>query len=959
MKFKHLYSLLNFIITFEILLSPLTSLANNEARPNILESIYNSTQTAGQIYNNVRGPVLPQHVQADMAGLQQQQTPVPDRLFSWKTLGKIPGLAEYMALSGVNPQQLECRTLPASMYEAKNNVCVSKVATNPAEAQEAFAYYNQYTQINKLYRNYSTISSVEGQQFGVGCMDRAMELLNGFFSYRLEQLDLVSAKLDEEVQRFENDPRAIATLNTIKESSALLNGPGSTFGQEIKDPEFFNYAKRLGGDNACSSVMPADDMNKKTGLRAIDQEIKSELNTKVGNLSLANYTQKHADIEKDIQNLAKNASEHVKNNFENFAGDSQEFSKTLSTLGNDVGSIQGVHSALNPAFFADLNSKYQKTYQDLNRDRSLISQELKNSRSLNLLAQPDDAIFTNQVMAEENQFKSSCLTGNESFKNALLKIEDLTVTSKNAQRASTKLLRKQLEDILSNPQLSPERKLQELNLLDSKSSGRYRIRLAGDYVTEEIVNGQLMRKTVAASNIVTPKSFFSDLIKNCESRFELNRANNQLSGREAFTRLRNLRNEYQKLKRQKQVDISNQIINRMINCAGDVTAQNSSADGSCSSDALIIGPTFCSKRAFSCSTNIQKCNQKTNELIQKTSQARINATASYNQRVDQLSLKMDAIFTNALNKYTQEAEQLRALFGAGNFALPERVLPPQADDQFNSQFLSTSDPDRIKDPKKFLKAMRENMKNLRSTIEEQQKQILGGGVENPSGLLAKHKEDTLKRYQEMVSPSEEFAQRCLEAYNNFNKSINEANQQLAKDQSEFLGEKAELCGLYDEITSLGPSVACDEAGGKIGTTATAAISAAQKIGDQRSAVQAQNLRNALLHYCKEFMNSDSVTWANVCAEKGATLGYKELCAKVNDCRVEKTEETVIDNCSTTQDQIVAKYMLERQKNPSRAISNDATAFCRSSENSGRGNSAEELLESILKETTRTNRGTGT
>src|SRR5690606_251632 len=117
-----------------------------------------------------------------------------DKYFNPQTLSRIPGLMEYLALNNINPNSLVCKTLPTTLHEAKNEVCRIGVTTDrgahpQAQLNEMFTYYNQYTQINKMYRNYTADSNVGGQMFGVGCMKNAMQVLNGFFQYRVNELN--------------------------------------------------------------------------------------------------------------------------------------------------------------------------------------------------------------------------------------------------------------------------------------------------------------------------------------------------------------------------------------------------------------------------------------------------------------------------------------------------------------------------------------------------------------------------------------------------------------------------------------------------------------------------------------------------------------------------------------------------------------------------------------------------
>lgn len=980
MKNNRLPSLIALTISLEMILSPLPALANQSFGQKAL----NTLQFGMQMYDTVRGGpgggaggALPPHVQTDMAAFKTQQTPVPDKYFSWQNLSKIPGLAEYIAKKnhdasfaggkGIDPNQFNCPTLPTTIHEAKNQACLSQQSGIPigsqAEADEAFAYYNQYEQISKLYRNYSVESNSSTQLYGVGCMKRAMEILNGFFKYRLDQIDTIVAVMDDKIQAFEKSAEAVQALNEVKESSAFLNGPDSTFGREIKDENFFNYAKELGPDSGCGSIQAADVMNnngKSGGIKGISELLKGEANKPVSGFTLATYTQKNADVEKDIRELSKKVGRHIKNNFAGIANSEQGYNEFLSRLGSEVGSEQGVHNALNPAFFTDVRGKFSEKRQALTREINLIRSEIGQTAAFDQLADEDESTFEAEVTSLQNQIKGECLAKNSGLDSAINRITDVSVSSKTANKASTNQIKKRIKEIMADVQMTPERKLAELQELETRNGGRYEIRLDGDYETEEISNGQLVRKTVNAASKVTPRAYFTDLIRNCESKFEVNKLRNKMSAKEAIKRLRTLKKDFQKASRQHQDDVQREIVRKMIDCNGDVAAQNSSVEGSCSADKLnTSSPKFCSKAAFSCSRNMQQCQKKTADLIAKKTQIRKQATEKYNRNVDKVAAAMDGMLVDSLNKYTKEAELLRGMFGAGDFSLPKRVQPPEGGAEFKREFMSSSDPDRIKDPKAYLQNFRENMTNLRETIRKQQDQILGGSLESPSGVLAKHMTDTVKKYNdEVIKKADAMAKECYRSYASYNQGISKANEQLAKDQGELGEKKAEFCNQYEDIMKDNVAPACDD---KSGGLASDLIKAASKVGDQATINRARQMQSELRTYCNQPGNQrdkeggSATKWSDVCAKfkrdssdisKDTAKLLKPLCDRIElkiECYSKSTDsngkETSNYICGKEEEMIVSIYnqtarnsvTVANQSPPSTA---DHSSFCYGSNNSG-------------------------
>jgi hypothetical protein len=379
----------------------------------------------------------------------------------------------------------------------------------------------------------------------------------------------------------------------------------------------------------------------------------------------------------------------------------------------------------------------------------------------------------------------------------------------------------------------------------------------------------MVKKTVNAASRVTPSAYFTDIIKNCESQFEVNKLNNKLSAKEAVKRLRTLKKDFQKAARQHQDDIQKEITRKLIDCGGDAAVANSTGTGSCSSDKLnMSSPKFCAKAAFSCSKNMQQCTELAKNLVTKTTQVRKAATQEYNNNVDKVAAAMTGILDGALNKFTKEAELLRGMFGAGDFSLPQRIQPPEGGAEFKREFMAGNDPDQIKEPKAYLQAMRDNMKNLKETVKKQQDQIVGGSVDSNSGILAKHMQDTVKKYNdEVISKAEKYAKECEKSYFAFNKSVMDANNQLAKDQGELGEKRTDFCSKFMDVMAGDPRVSCKDG---VGDTASSVIKAAEKVGDSYQASEARRLQNDLRTYCGQYMSQrdkdgkSTITAATLC-----------------------------------------------------------------------------------------------
>jgi len=193
MKLNPLARALSFLLSFELMVGPIIHSVHAQSSAGSAintgaEILSSGIGALGKIWEATqgqnRGP-SPQ-LAADMQQFMEQQKPQPDKYFNTQKLMMIPGLGNYLALNGINPVLLDCKTLPTTLYEAKPEVCRLGVTADrggpPAQQMgDMLAYHKQYLDINKLYKNFTADSNSGGQLFGVGCMNNAMSILNGFF----------------------------------------------------------------------------------------------------------------------------------------------------------------------------------------------------------------------------------------------------------------------------------------------------------------------------------------------------------------------------------------------------------------------------------------------------------------------------------------------------------------------------------------------------------------------------------------------------------------------------------------------------------------------------------------------------------------------------------------------------------------------------------------------------------
>ncbi len=847
MKKSKLSTMLALTIAFQMVLAPVAIAQSSESTADKIFNYASQGLNMGMgAYNSIRGGAgsMPAYMAQDMAGFQKQQTPLPDKFFTMQNMAKIPGLQEYIAVQNqraatsggkpINPAALSCQTLPTTMSEPNNEVCrnrsINQLAGDPAaQRDEAFAYYNQYLQIDKLYENYTKESNVGGQSYGYGCMKDAMEILNGFFAYRSEQLDTVIANMEKATDQFKQQSEA--DLKSVRESTALLNGSKSPFSTEFKDSDKMNFAKRF-ADPACNSIFAKDGtegvatIGKSAGLMGIQDKLEAKFTAvpEGSKYSPEQYIGKDADIISDIQKMADKVSEQATLNFQEIANGQAGYSQFISELKDNVSSDSGANVALNGSFFADLQTKFTKERNTLDNEKQLISSELGSSgqQAMDLLTKIDnDSNFDAEVSTLENTIKSDCLN-NSGIDMALSRIYDPNLSTE-ANKQSSEQLRKRIRVIITDTKLSPDVKKQRLQEIESQNGRRFEMKLDGNYETQTVgQDGGLVKKTVTAASKVTPGDYFGDVINNCESQFQVNKLNNKLSGKEAIQHLRSLKNDYKQAARKHANDIRSEVVKKMIDCNGNSAVANSNGVASCSPEKLNMGsPGFCAKGAFSCAKNMESCTHKAEKFVNEIKDDRLARVTNYNNNVELNRQQLVSMVDRAMGKYMKEAESLRGMFGAG-FKAPSDIRRDlkKEDNPFMDKYKGTAgDELEVKDPEKYLEMVKDDITKLQKSVSDQQESIMK--------TLKDHMEKTKNNYKENVlGKTKTLAQACLDAYNNYAKIMSDQKKGYDDAQGQMGEKNSSLCSKYSQVMSKNPNGAC----GTFEDVGSDALKAAGKAG---------------------------------------------------------------------------------------------------------------------------------
>jgi hypothetical protein len=983
MKQRKLAPLLAVTISLQMVVAPVMGFAADEKAASTSDTILKtsdafskSIQAAGAIWSTVNQARngtqgLSSQGAFDMQKLQEQQAPTTDKYFNPQKLSQIPGLTEYMGLNNINPAMLDCKTLPTTLYEAKNEVCSIGVTTDrgaapAAQLSEMQAYYNQYFQINKMYRNYTADSNSEGQLFGVGCMKNAMQILNGFFKYRLDELDKLTTNLQAMNDQFREASRS--DLDAIEESVAVLEGGNSELTDKVKSkkPDLFDFGKRF--DNAaCTSMFGKDQftqIGRDKGLNSINQQLKNSLSEKPpgSKYSGESYSTSHSAVVEDLNNLADKVSKQAELHFSELS-EGQGYNQFLKGLPSSVSSVNGANNTLTADFFSDVQTSFTEKSNKLQTEFNTIASELSAGganpgRALSVVKNLTTTNFEAEVTTIENQLKNGCLTstlsGSSSVDSILAKIYDPSASSYANANASN-FLKDKIKTIMDNDKTSPDKKLSELKALESSQGNRYYVKMENSYEVQEAdASGNITTRIVDASTKKSPSVYFSDIIRNCESQYKVNKLNNTLSGAEAIQKLRSLHSNYKSLAKNHASEMKAAIKKKLIECESSDDANNV-AVGSCTSERFnTTAPGFCANAALSCSKNMQSCGQQAEKYVTEIKQQKTARVNNYKALVEKNKKDIVKIFDSALSRYMRDGELLRGVFGAG-FSSPTDITRevPEGNKYLNLFSEATSgSPDGkllLEDPDKYVEMFKKNIASLKKSVEDQQNQIVGGGLGKNSGLLAEHIKQTEKNYKQVADSAKQFSEDCNGKYNEYVKAQEMARNEQQKKNNELGEKRADFCSRYSDALAGNPGPACS---GIMEDTYKAASAV-------DNGVAARELKSICYKVNKESGSSNMEEEAFYICDGASSEEAKTACEKFKVCATPKDysvssgkdkDKRVITGTECNAGEVAAQArIIVKKYGGGLELDGQLPAYCAASDNSGRGGGFQKGLDTFLQE----------
>lgn len=795
---------------------------------------------AGQIINSQQQAIQAQReAQANQQLVAQMTAPGEDKYFKSAIFARIPGFYQYLGQSGLNPNALNCTTLPTTLTEVRSEVCRIGVTNDrgvapQAQLSEMFSLYKTYGDVSKAYESYSSISNAEGQGFGVGCMNNALQTLSGYLAAKISNLDDLMTKVTFINDKFKEASKI--DLDAIAESTAVLDGGSSELANEVKTrrPDLFDFGKRF--DNpACKSMYAGDGINtigrgNPGGLNQISKRMKDEYSSKPAGskFSAETYTTGHASVVADINKMADKAAQQFNLNFSSYASDNG-YGNFLRDIPSNVSSTNGLTSLLRGDFFSDAQQSFNKEMADISANRQLLTDALGGvsgaERALASASNLNSKSFDNDVAFVQNQIRNNCLQrsfgGGDFWENIKRNIKDPS-NSKFANKNGFNPIRERIQSIMTDPRTTPEAKIEALRAIEQSEGGRFVLSMQGSYQKTTLVNGKNVTTTVNPSGSA-PSSYFNDVVQTCDAQFNTNKLGSTMTGAGAVQTLRLLNEQYKRLAANQSNKIRSEIRRKLIECENPGEA-NSPQAGACTSAKFNTGAAgFCANAAFTCANNMKSCTAQAEKFVTTIKNERTARVQKYKQNMEANKNQIKGMVAALFQENLELGRGLAALnLGATfNSPMPDLNISGEYLDKF--QNATRSSPDGallLEDPDKYVDIMKRNIDGLKRSLQKLQTDLTGRG-----GLLAQHIEQTKRNYQTAKAKADEISNSCIAKHDDYiRQSEQQRAQQLAEMQKRMneLGERRQdFCNRYGMLDT-NPNGACN---GNIGDLTAAARAA--------------------------------------------------------------------------------------------------------------------------------------
>jgi hypothetical protein len=635
--------------------------------------------------------------------------------------------------------------------------------------QIAQDYINMY---DKHLRAQNTAGAT-GEQ----CIRNSLKSLTDQANTLLADFDKMFA--DYEAQRKEIENQQQVNLKKLSDTYATLNGTKGRASQDVKNMDFRKMFPK-----ECTDIMGSGKLNglgKSGGVLGIRDDL-SSTDEKASNFRGKSLSNVKSQIQKDKKIL----QDKIKKN-----GMSALSSNTLLT---------GVQ--FKGVFTKALQDQVAPMNEDIQRANKILS-ELGVSDSIPSLADPSFEIKMNTVLNKaqnsyKDEFVLDCMRG----QNAAAYSTPLTsiigdFEHRVAQNKGTTIdnFKKDAINAISNSST--------ISTLEGEMS-----KLSNEQIKVSVrnENNQKVSKTIS--------QYFADIKQECISIY-----NGDLKPAGDAGKLENYKQQSEQARQQlaavkdsmdkmvvskngagQQGSIEALVDDLINNCGGDVVeAEQCSGKGVYNKSA----PSFCLKRATTCSNLVKACNDQAEQYVQKKTQEMNQIADQYNAQMKVLEDNANAM-TAAMNKRVEDMAkslhnslfpssippEIKALYGIPTFSGLQTSPKVQAinlkatDKVFPGLFLKGGG-NKMGDIGKLLQGNVQDIKKMFSEYVNDQVQYAENIIDG-----------NLDQWKSEKEKWEDFRNDCREAIAGMQKNAMEKQQQMAEQQQELDGKRLQFCQKY-------------------------------------------------------------------------------------------------------------------------------------------------------------------
>lgn len=750
------------LISLSLTFAPLPLFAANEeggVKVNNSDWVGNIGGILGQVSNTVMQSQQKQFAIRQQAALLQSSRPqvVPAKFF---------------------PQ---CRIAPAGA-QIPTQAC--KPSGNPMQtAQQAQTFQTIAQQNIDFFEQLLDEAQNSALPSGIACLKQAMDGVGSSVQDRINGLERLKEQIAKSNQLFEEQNKKV--IEDLKRTGNVLLGAGR--GKKIDvNQETAEFDKLVSPE--CKDIIVNSGnatMNSQIfrgGLLGIRDGSLSEFNIKASNLQ-SNYGAYKKDLDNKVIQMKKDIKEYGLDGFLDQNNGSLAFERNGE---ENFGSLDKAFKEE----AAQVRSKIENIKKSIRSELGPGSGQIEGLMVMGPNFRTDFANFANE--AEEvlkKQAVGACITNADSGVSLSTDqiLDSLRYQTTSLTGNTLANYRTALKYILDDTETSHTTKQKRIKDLDIKFKNKIVIVNSGEGSDEKTLS---------------PYQMFQQIVSNCEATYtQRNDSNNGRSFEDKVKRAKKYMRDLQNVESTFASDMSNHIIDEVVNCSGRELKA-----GQCSQDSLSTSNgDFCLAQASTCAQQANACYSQINKEV-KQKQAQMNALATtYNNNVAALITSQEALLGQVKAQVQRDAEFFKSFFPGANYAYPEGLfvkMPQLA--EFGGLGVELRGGGDIE----TLKKLPEEIAKLQGALKEQWEGGPGGkGIANVIDEYIKSQAEAMgknmDKWNQLLSQCEGAEAQAVAA-------INKANQEAQKAYGEKAAAVGDFCNRFEALKDTNPAAGCND-----------------------------------------------------------------------------------------------------------------------------------------------------